>query len=973
MDINQIYFGFKLLTREYIEEIDSNAYLFLHQKSGAKLYYLSNKDDNKVFSINFKTPPEDSTGLPHILEHAVLCGSRKFTVKDPFIELEKGSLNTFLNAMTYSDKTMYPIASRNNKDFMNLMDVYLDAVFYPNIYNDEDILKQEGWHYELEDKDSDIKYNGVVYNEMKGAFSSPNEILFRKIQESLYPNSQYKNESGGDPSEIVNLNQEEFLDFHRKYYHPSNGYIYLYGDGDVLEHLKFIDEEYLSDFSQKNIENNIIFEEPFKEEKLIESYYPILKETSDKNKTYLSLNFSVGISTDPEFYLAFNILNYVLIGSKASPIKNALLRADIGDDVLSSYDDSIYQHVFSIILKGSNRDKKDLFSEIIFTTLKDLVKNKIPEKLIEGAINSIEFHLREADYGRYPKGLAYGTKIMDSWLYGEHPSVHLRYNSILKQIRNKSKDGYFEDMIEKYLLKNKHRTLLILNPDKNLLDKKEEDIKNKLSDYKSKLKDEDIEKLINDTKSLKEKQAKPDSKSDLETIPQLEIEDISKDIEEIPTNILEFEGIKTLYHPMFTNEIIYNECIFDIRTIPQELIPYTSLFVKTLSKIDTENYSYEDLSNEVDIYTGGICFYLSNYVDYKNYKNYYPKLIIQGSSLKNNFNELLNLKGEIIQNTSFNNKKRLKEIIKEIKSRLEMIISTEGHMVGARHLASKFSESEHFMEITTGIGFYKFISDIEENFDDNYLDIVEKFKEISKRIFNKDNLVLNITADDESIDFIKLNINTLNNYLNNNKYNYNDYKFKLEKSNDGFLTSSEVQYVTKGYNFKDLGYEYSGHMQVMSTVISLDYLWNKVRIEGGAYGAMINLSSGGNAFLTSYRDPNLEKTIDVYDNVYKFIENVNLSKRELNKYIIGTISKMDFPLSPASKGQKAATYYFSNISSDDLLKNRLAVLSTTSEDINKLSNVLKDVMDKNYLCVIGNSNIINKNKNLFDKTENILK
>lgn len=973
LEEGQILHGFQLQEKGAVEEINSDGYLFVHKNSGAKLYYLANDDDNKVFSISFRTPPTDSTGLPHILEHAVLCGSRKFKAKDPFIELAKGSLNTFLNAMTFSDKTMYPIASQNPQDFKNLMDVYLDAVFYPNIYEDPDILRQEGWYHELENPSDDIKYNGVVYNEMKGAFSSPDQILFRKIQEHLFPDNIYGNESGGDPDVIPELTYEDFLDYHRKFYHPSNAYIYIYGNGDIEEHLQFINEEYLKDFEGKEMDSAISIHPPFNSPRRVTEPYPISDQENEKNKTYLSVNYAVGDSRDPEFYLAFDILNHILLESPAAPLKKALLDAEIGEDVLSSYDESLLQHNFSVIVKGANPEEEDRFLNVVYGSLEKIIEEGIDKKLIEGAINAAEFELREADYGRYPKGLIYGIKTMDTWLYDEHPSVHLQYDKVFKTIRKALTTDYFEKMIEKYLLNNNHQVILTLVPEKGMIQKRDEEVKKELRSYKEQLSEEELDALVQETKTLKEKQAAPDPKEDLESIPQLSREDIRKRTEKLPREIRSNLDMKVLYAEHYTNKILYTDIAFDLRVVPQELIPYAALLAKLLGRVATKHYGYEDISNEMEIYTGGIGFRVENFVDRKKEGQYYPKMIVQGSALRDKSRRLFELMGEIMENTTFENKKRIRDIIKEMKSRLEMVIQSEGHMVAVRHLGAHYSEAEMFMEQCSGITFYKFIAALDEDFEQRFEDLQQKLQRVKALTFNKQNGIFVVTGDGEDYQAFEKNSKVLEEHLTDEAPKLVDYHFPLKQNNIGIATSSKVQYVAKGYNFKELGYEYTGHLQVLKTIISLNYLWNKIRIEGGAYGAMTNFSRNGNMFFTSYRDPHLNKTIDTYNKAEAYVRDFEADEREMTKYILGTISKVDAPMTPSAKGEKAATHYFCNITQEDLEKEREEIVTTTVEDLRAQADLIRDVMAKDYLCVVGNEHKLEENKHLFNEIDAIFK
>ncbi|MDR5659610.1 insulinase family protein [Serpentinicella sp. ANB-PHB4] len=966
-EVGKIYSNFELQESKEVKELKGKSYLFSHIKSGARLLYIHNDDDNKVFSITFRTPPTDSTGLPHILEHSVLCGSRKFPTKDPFVELAKGSLNTFLNAMTFSDKTMYPIASRNSKDFINLMDVYLDAVFHPNIYETKEILMQEGWHHEIRSQEEEINYKGVVYNEMKGAFSSPDQVMFRKIQETLFPDTPYRFDSGGDPEVIPDLTYDQFIQYHKEYYHPVNSYIHLYGDGNILEHLEFIDQNYLKDFEKMSVNTDIPLQKSFDAPTELAVEYPISEKEKEADKTLLSLNFAVGKATDPELHLAFDILNNILLGSPAAPLKKALLEAGIGKDVFGSFDYTVLQPVLSVVSKNANETDKDKFKSTIHKTLTSLVENGIDKKLIEASINSYEFRLREADYGRYPKGLIYAMKSMESWLHDADPLMHLTYETSLEKIKKAFTAPYFEDLIKKYLLNNTHSSLLVVKPKKGLGKLKEEEVQEKLKQFKDSLSKEEIGELIKQTNALDKFQEVPNTPEELSSIPLLSLEDIEKDPETLKLVEKEEEGVKVLFHPAFTNEIVYLNALFDTRKIPQKLIPYVGLMSYILGKVSTETYSYEELSNEININTGGIYFNTEVYSDKNSDEAYYPMITLKSASLVRKLPELTKLISEVISKTKFDEEKRLKEIIQEVKSRLESVILNEGHIVAAKRATSYFSSTGMIQEMSTGISFYEFIADLDENFDQRVNELKENFDELTKLIFNKQNLIFNVTTAEKDYIAFKENINNITDVLNTSKIDNQNYQFEKQAKNEGMLTSSKIQYVAKAYNFRKLGFEYTGYLQVLKTIISLDYLWKKVRVSGGAYGAMAGFSRNGNMYFTSYRDPNLDKTLSVYDNAWEYIKHFKADEREMTKYIIGTISKIDAPLSPAAKGERAVAYYISGITENDLKKERTEILNTNEKDIQELSELVKAAMKQNNFCALGNENKIKQQESVFSQ------
>lgn len=972
--IGSIYHGFKLTQEKNIKELNSVTRLFEHEKSGARLLHIENDDDNKVFSIGFRTPPKNSNGLPHILEHSVLCGSRKFPTKEPFVELIKGSLNTFLNAMTFSDKTIYPLASKNEKDFFNLMDVYLDAVFYPNLYSEPEILMQEGWHYELENKEDKLTYKGVVYNEMKGAFSSPEGCLMRKIQESLFPDTPYGVESGGDPEFVPDLTQQEFVEFHKRYYHPSNSYIFLYGDGNIDKQLQFINEEYLKAFDRIVVDSAINLQQPFSSMKEVKVEYPISCDDEEKDKTYLSMNFVSGDNiSKPELHLAFEILEYLLLESAAAPLKKALIDADLGKDVFGSFDNSILQPVFSIVVKNSNESEKERFKEVVFKTLKDLVKNGLDKKLIEACINITEFKLREADLGGFPKGLFYYITSMDSWLYDKDPTMHLEYEDYLSKIKAALTTNYFEDLIEKYLINNTHSSMVILNGKKGLAEQRSKIVEEKLEKFKKGLSEDELKNIMQGTKALKERQMTPDSKEVLETIPLLELSDIEEQVEHLPLEEREEQGVKVLSHDIFTNKIAYINILFDAKKVDMELLPYITLLSTMLGRVSTESNNYSDLSNEINIHTGGIHFTTDVYGDNEDYEKYSPKFVIKTKALVPKLPKLFEIMAEIISTTKFDEKKRLKELIQQLKSRQEMKIIDRGHITAAGRLTSYFSPASAYIEKTSGIAFYKFIDEIERDFDNKSEEIIENLKKVSKLIFNKDNIMVSVTGEEDIYAAFTTELPKIVSILGEEKLPDAKCNFELSKNNEALLTSSDVQYVAKGYNFIKKGYEYKGQMLVLKTIASLDYLWNRVRVQGGAYGGFANLVRSGNIVFVSYRDPNVKETLAAYDGIVDYIGTFEASEREMTKYIIGTISELDSPLTPSMKGERATAYYIRGISQEQRQKERKEVLSTKPEDIKSFKAMLADITKENCYCVLGNESKLKDNKEIFDNLVNVFK
>lgn len=962
MEKNKKYEGFLLKNIYELPELNSKALIFEHEKTKAKLLKLENDDDNKVFCITFRTPPNDDTGLPHILEHSVLCGSKKFDTKEPFVELIKCSLNTFLNAMTFSDKTMYPVASKNEKDFFNLMDVYLDAVLNPNIQKDDLIMLQEGWHYELEKEEDDLIFKGVVYNEMKGAFSSPIRILWSEIEKSLYPETPYSFESGGQPDSIPELTLENFRRFHKKYYHPSNSYIFLYGNGDTLKELKFINENYLKHFDRLDIDSSIPDKlvVPSKKEKIVK--FSISENEELNNKSFLSLSWSCGRSTDTKLYFSLKILEHILLESTASPLKKALIDARIGEDVIGFLADDILFPYMGVIVKNTNIDKKDEFLKIIKDTLKNLVENGLNKDIIDASISKIEFELREAEYG-YPKGLAYNIIAMSGWLYDGDAVNNIHFEPILDEIKKEAHNRYFEELIKKYLIDNEHYMFIALIPEKGLLSKKEKELKEKLENIKKSLSPEELKSIIETTKKLKKKQSTPDSPEKLEVIPMLKLDDIDKEPEYIPMKI----SGNVMINPLNTNGITYINYYFNTKAINDDDIPYINILTSLLSKISTQNYSYEKLSNMINKELGGISFKNEVITQKDREEIYTPYLKVQLKVLDSKIDKVYEIVDEILNKSIFN-ADRIYDILFETKSRLEISLMNEGHIYAMRRLYSYFSQSGMYSEKLFGISYYKFLVELLSNFDKKKEEVLSKLKMVYECIFNKSNMFLNIVSENKNIEN---NIKNLINIIQDRLFKFNSYNFNLKKLNEGILAPAQVQYVTKGYNFRKANFEYEGSMNVLKTIIRFDYLWNKIRVLGGAYGAFFNFDTNGNFFLGSYRDPNLESTLKVIDGVSEYLENLNINNREMTKYIIGTIGEMDAYLTPRQKGERAMKYYLNGTNFEELRCVRNKILNTKLEDIKSYTEFFRETLKNNYVCVFGNETKIKNSKGIFDNFVNL--
>ncbi len=963
--------SYEVIEKRQIKDINSMTYLCRHKKTGAKVALISNDDDNKVFYISFRTTPKDSTGVAHILEHSVLCGSKEFPIKDPFIELCKGSLNTFLNAITYPDHTIYPVASCNDKDFQNLMHVYLDAVFYPNIYGNEAIFRQEGWHYELNEKD-ELIYNGVVYNEMKGAFSSPDGILFREIFSSLYPHTTYGCESGGSPEAIPDLTYEQFLEFHRTYYHPSNSYIYLYGNMDMAEKLDFIDKHYLSNFEALKVDSTVTSEPAFASPVRKEKEYPISPAENEEENGYLAWNLSVGDSLDRELCAAFQILDFALCSVPGAPLKQALIDKQIGKDVFSVYDSGMKQPYFSIVAKGTSTAKEEEFKQTVREVLGRIVEKGFDKKALLAAINHYEFRYREADFGRTPKGLQYGLQAMDSWTYDdEKPFVHLELNDTYASLRRKVEEGYFEELIKKYLLENPHASMVILKPKKGLAKEQEEALAKKLNGIREKLtadQRKDIHSMMDALAAFREREDTPE---DLAKIPLLSREDLKREAEPFVNEEKMLGDTPALYHNVFTNGIGYLRLIFKVHDIPQEYFPYISILKNMFCNLNTEHYSYADLCNEINLSTGGVYAAHGVYQNAVDFDKYTVTMEFVAKALNDGLKRAVELIQEMILTSDFKDTKRLKEVLAENNSRMQEYALSAGHSMAVTRALSYVSEKDAVSEQFGGIAAYRLTSGLEERFDQEKEQLIEKLTTLCRMIFRPENLMVDFTGEEEALKSLEGPIASLKSRLYDCQVPCGRYVPEVSRKNEGFMNAAQVQYVCRAGNFADKGLAYTGALEVLQVMMGYEYLWVNIRVKGGAYGCMCDFYRDGSCFFVSYRDPNLGQTIEVYENAADFLEQYEADDRTLTQYIIGTFSSLDAPLTAAGKGDRSRDAYFRGLTYDMVQKARDEVLDVTQEDIRGLAKYVRAFMADDCLCVVGNEQKIRSEEDKFMKIENL--
>ncbi len=971
LNIGEELNGFRLKNFSDVAEISAKTYEFEHVKTGAKLFYVATDDDNKVFYIGFRTPPKDDTGVAHIVEHSVLCGSKKYPLKEPFVELVKGSLNTFLNAMTYPDKTVYPVASRNAKDFRNLQDVYLDAVFNPAMLPTPEILMQEGWHYEIESVDAPLKYSGVVYNEMKGALSSAEDILGDKLLRKTFPQNCYGYQSGGDPEAIPNLTQKDFAAFHQKFYHPSNSFIYLYGDVDIAEQTAYLDREYLSAFDKIEVDSAIELQPAFDEMRRVEEVYPIGEEESAAEKTFLALNLVVGETSDTLTNLGLGILSHALFSSPAAPVRKALIDSGLGKDVDVGLEDDLRQPTFTITLTGSEKSRVEKFYALLNAELQKLVDNGIDKTLLQASINLMEFRLREADFGLAPKGLIYGLRIFKTWLYGGDPNAYLRYEEDLAAIKRGLNENYFEGLVKKYFLDNPHKVLMTLAPDKNFAKVRDAAQSAKLAEIKSKLTSAQIEEIIDTTKKLKLRQQAPDSPEALKTIPILKREDLRKEAEHLPLQFRDLSGTRILFSNVDTHGIIYVTFYFDALKVPQDKLPLAYLMTELLGNVDTKKHSYEELAILTNLNVGGFGVNLRADSEKDLPNSFAPRLRVYVKALKSKLANMTDILAEIFNETVFTNKKRLRELIEQEQLGFELNLQNMAPTIISAQLASYQTRTGAY-NAAAYLPYNKFLKNLLENFDDNFDELVDDLYDVLDRLVNRNGLIVSVTAPEDLYKEFRPHLAKLLKSMTIDEFKREHYTFPRKPLNEGLYSQSRVQYVGKGANFIELGHEYNGALNVLETILRYEYFWTKIRVQGGAYGAFTSFTRTGNLFFGSYRDPNLAKTLETFDGTADFLKNFDVSEREMDKYIIGTLSKSDKPLTPSLKGQLAADFCLNNITYADRQKARNEILSARQEDIRSLSKLVSDCMNQNFVCVFGNEEVIKANAKIFGEVKNAL-
>ena len=963
--------NYKIILQEKLDTFDSHGTMYEHIKTKARICHLANDDDNKVFYIAFRTPPKDSTGVAHIIEHTVLCGSTKYPVKDPFIELAKGSLNTFLNAMTYPDKTVYPIASTNEKDFFNLMDVYLDAVFHPNIYKYREIFEQEGWHYELESEEDALTINGVVYNEMKGAFSSPDEVLGRQILNSLFPDTTYAIESGGDPKDIPSLTYEAYLDFHKKYYHPSNSYIYVYGDVDIEKVLEYLDKEYLSKYDYQEVDSSIALQKPFAEKRDIEIEYPISSEQDEEDSTYLAYSVCIGDVLDTTLYQAYSILDYALVTSPGAPVYQALIDAGICEDVESIFDFSLRQMYYSIIAKGANKSDKEAFEKIITETLEKIVKEGVIEKTLLAAINAEQFRILECDFGSFPKGLVIGLQMMDSWLYdSQKPFVQLHGFEELDKIKSRVNKCYFEGLIENTLLNNSHKSFIMMTPKKGLATEFDEQLAKKLKTYKESLSKDEILSIVQHTRELKEYQSTPSNKEDLEKIPLLARGDLNPNARKIDLEVVEESETTYLFHEVPTGGIHYLTMLFDVSEANEEELYYLALVERFIGLVNTQKYSFNDFSDEVNLHTGGVTTNLIVH-PVKDFDEYKLTFEVRCKFLKPEEQKLVEILEQMLLHSDFSDVKRLKELIVAEKSHIETSMHQRGNLLASIKVRSAFSKKAYLTDLISGLSFYRFLEKLENDFDDKSQEVISRINKTVSKLFTASRLIVSSTGDKECFEQAKRITKMLVPQLFHEDSFNGPFAFSDTQVKAAYKDASQIQYVAMGGSFLKAGQKYDPNLKILNTILGYDYFWNNVRVLGGAYGCNYLCDREGEMAFVSYRDPKLLETIEVFRNTSSYLKSFDVDERDMTKYIIGTIGSMDVPLTPLQRGRRGVNFYFAEVGFEQIQAERQSVINATAADIRALAPIVESVIAQDNIVVVGNEDKISQNSDVFTTIESL--
>lgn len=957
-----IFSGFRLTERRFVKEVNAECLRFEHELSGARLIKIAADDPNKLFDITFKTLPENDQGVPHILEHAVLNGSARFPVKSPFDVLLKGSLNTYMNAMTAPEHTTYPVASMNSRDYFNLMNVYLDAVFHPQVLTDGRILKQEGWHYELPSEEGPLSIKGVVYNEMKGTFSNPLYLLYHLTWKNLFPDNVYGFSSGGHPDAITRLTQEELANFHRKYYHPSNSYILLYGDASLDEELRFINDNYLSGFIRQPAMHRIIPQQPFGSQKSVITGYAVAEGTPAEDNAYLSMSFAVNSYSDRMGTVALDLLVNALVNHESAPLRLALEEAGIGREVMGWFSEAL-QNVITIVVPNANTRDRNRFRKIVYRTVERIVREGFDRIMLEGLLNRSEFQLREGDTPQ--KGMMYLDLMMQGWLHDDDPFSGLEYEQYLSELKQKLSSSYPESLLEKFVLSNPHSLLLTMKPEAGLQSRIDDRMENRLERLRKRMSRKRKLMLADETRELLEYQQQEDTPEALATIPMLQLSDIPGKARFYAAEEAGSGDIQVMHYPQFTNGLVYVSLYFHMRVLPEKLIPYAALFPALLGKLSTDHYTFGELDNELNLHTGGFTTHLASYLENRDDEKIFPRLVVSSKARNSGMPKMLELLTGIISGSKFRDRERLKGILTRHHAQIEANIRQNGMNYAITRAASHYSNRGMFNELTAGVEYYRFLTDLTENFEEKADMLVRMLEQVASALFSRKNLIVHVTCASEDLASFLSEFRSRLDCFPDSPATFLPWKFPFNRLNEAILSASQVQYVVQGYDFRKLGYTWNGGIHVLSQVISTDWLQTQIRVMGGAYGGFCGFSPAGNVYFASYRDPNLQETLDVYQNTARYLEGFSADEASMNRYIIGTIGGLDQPKTPSQQGSAAMHHYFEKTTAAMLNQERQEILATVPADIRNMAGLVRDVLQQNCYCVYGNESRIMSGKDLF--------
>ena len=959
MNINDIIHGFRVINARHIDEINGDLYEMVHEKTSARTIWLKRDDENKTFAIAFRTTPVDDTGVFHILEHSVLNGSQRYPVREPFVDLLKGSLQTFLNAMTYPDKTVYPVSSRNDKDFINLMRVYLDAVFKPLAVENPNIFRQEGWHYEILDPEADPIYKGVVFNEMKGAFSSPDGVRSRYIMHSLFPDTCYGNESGGDPEHITDLTYQQFCDSHRKYYSPRNSFIFLDGDLNIDEALGIIDDEYLSGYTSDGDEISFEMQKPVAgEDTVIE--YEVSPEDDPAGKAQVAYGYVVGDYRDRLSNTALALLSQVLCGSNESPLKKAIIGNGLGEDVYFSIEDGLLQSFVEIDVINTDLEKEPQITETIKNELKRIISEGIDKQELNAVLSKAEFKAKERDFGNAPKGLVFALSSLDTWLYGGDPIKGIIRDDIYTQLREKMDTDYFEQLLQSLILDSKHHAKVLLKPSGTLGQIKAEKEKRKLAAAKASWSKEDIEELVDINKKLAVWQATEDTPEQQATLPVLHISDLKKTATKIPLEVCRHGGRNVvLKHELDTNGISYVTLYSDVSDFNLHQLSLLSLLSNILGQIATEKYDTVHLTQAINATLGEFGAGVSFAANKKNELT--SAVTVTWSTLERNDLEGVDLIKEIMYNTRLDDLKAIRDIVRQIKTSMEQAFIAAGNRMGVLRVSSYDSEAGVSAEYANGYEFYRFIKNLEENWDSEAEKTINEMKELYSALFIRDRLTIGIASATKP----RIVMAVLDDAPEGTVGPKAERK-PLGHRREGIVVPANISYACMGSCTGRLPDDELGTMYVISNILTYDYLWNNVRVKNGAYGT--GFAARGNAVrYMSYRDPNPANSLRVFKNSVNYLKDFCSSDQNVEKYIIGTMGDFDPLMTVKTMAKRSDIDYFTDY--DDESKQAVldAILSCDKEKISKAVALLETVNKNDNVCVVGNKDAIENCKDQLDE------